>query len=83
MGGSASPDGLRCRSRSHLRSLSWCMEGDRPEEQFSLHFVSVVATLQSLNHLAAASSESFKIHKFRAALEDDDQLASSLYICCC
>ena len=42
------------------------------EEQPLLDFVSVVATLQSLNELLEAPSESRKIRGFRAALEDDD-----------
>ena len=37
----------------------------------------MVATLQSLNELLEAPSESCKIRGFPAALEDDDQLASS------
>ena len=40
-----------------------------------LIFVSVVATLQSLNELPEAPSESHKIRGFRAALDDDEQPA--------
>ena len=42
-----------------------------------LDFVSVVATLQFLNELLEAPSESCKIRDFRAASEDDGQPASS------
>ena len=76
-GGSASPDGSRCHSQPRLRSPSRRADEDRQEEQSSLDFVSVVATLWSLDELPEAPLESRKIHGFRAALEDDDQSASS------
>ena len=75
-GGSASPDGSRHLSRSRSWSLSRRADEDRQEEQSSLHFVSMVATLQSLNELPEAPSESCKIRGFCAAFEDDDQPAS-------
>ena len=49
---------------------------DRQEEQSSLDFTSVVATLGSLNELLEAPSESRKIRGFRTALEDDEQPVS-------
>ena len=69
-GGSASPDGARCCSRSRLRSTSWRMDKDHQKEQSLLDFVSA---MRSLNKLPEAPSESRKIHGFRAILEDDDQ----------
>ena len=53
------------------------MAEDHQEEQSLLDFVSVVATLQSLNELPEAPSESRNICGFCAALENDDQPASS------
>ena len=79
-GGSASPDGLRRRSRSHLWSPSRSANKERHEEQSSLDFVSVVATLRSLSELPGTPSESCKIHGFHAAVEDDEQRASSYYL---
>ena len=76
-GGSASPDGEKRHSGSRLPSLSWQMEEDHQGEQFSLDFVSVIATLWSLNELLEAPSESRKICGFRAALEYGKQPTSS------
>ena len=56
------------------------MDEDRQEEQSLLNFVPVVATLQSLNELPEAPSESRKICGFCVALEDDDQPASSYHL---
>ena len=53
------------------------MDEDRQEEQSSLDFISVVAHIWSLNKLPEALSENQKICGFRAALEEDDQPASS------
>ena len=53
------------------------MNEDHQEEQSSPDFVSVVASLLSLNVLLEALSESRKINGFHAALEDDDQLSAS------
>ena len=75
--GSASPDGSRRHSRSHLRSPSRRADEDRQEQQSLLDFVLVVATLQSLNELPEAPSENHKISGSLAALEDNDQSASS------
>ena len=50
---------------------------DHQEEQSSLKFVLVVATLQSLNELPAAPSKSRKIRGFHVCLEDDHQPAYS------
>ena len=49
------------------------MDEDRQEDQSSLDFLLVVATLHSLNELLEAPSESRKIHGFRTAFEDDKQ----------
>ena len=76
-GESTSLDSSRRRSRSRSRSTSRCADEDLQEEQSSLDFVSVVATLRSLNELLEAPSESHKTRGFCAALEDDDQSASS------
>ena len=76
-GGSASPDGSRHCSRSCSWGPSRRTDEDRQEEQSLLDFVSVMVTLQSLNKLSEAPSESRKTHGFRVALEDDNQPASS------
>ena len=76
-GGSASPDGLRRRSRSRSRSPSRRADEGHHEEQSLMDFVSVMATLRSLNGLMETSSENHKIRGFWAALEDDEQPASS------
>ena len=75
---SASPGDSRDRSLS--RSPSWRADEDRQDERSSLDFVSVVATLRSLNELPEASSESHKIRGYHVALEDDDQPASSYHL---
>ena len=76
-GGSACPGGLKRSSRSHSPTQSRRADEDHQEEQSSLDFVAVVASLHSLNGLSEAPSESYKICGFRAALEEDDQLAAS------
>ena len=76
--GSASPDGGKYYSCSCLPLQSWRADEDRQEEQSSLEFVSVVTTLLSLNKLPGSPSESRKLRGFWAAVEDDDQPASSI-----
>ena len=75
--GSAPPGDSKRHSRSCSCSASWRMDEDRQEEQSSLDFVSVVAHMRSVSELLEAPSENRKIHGFRVALEDDDQLVSS------
>ena len=70
--GSAFPDDSRPRSRSRLHSPSRCADEDHQEEQSSLDFISLVATLRSLNELPEASSESRKICGFHAELDDNN-----------
>ena len=79
-GSSAFPDGSRLCSRSRLWSPSQFVDEDRQEEQSSLDFVSVVATLWSLNELPEAPSESCNIRGSRAALKEDDQPASLYHL---
>ena len=76
----ASPAGPRRHSWSQLQSPSRCTDEDRQEEQSSLDFVVVVATLRSQNELSEAPSGSRKICGFCAALEDDDQSASLCHL---
>ena len=76
-GSSASPGGGKHFSDSRFPSQPRQADEDRQEEQSLLDFLSVVASLCSLNGLPKASSESHKIRGFRAALEDDDQPAAS------
>ena len=63
-----------------IRGLSRRTNEDHQEKQPSLNFVSVVAILRSLNELQEVPSESLKIRGFCAALEDDNQLASSCHL---
>ena len=58
-------------------SLCLDTDEDRQEEHSSLDFVSVVATLRSLNEMPEGPPESRKIRGFQATLEDGDQPASS------
>ena len=67
-GGSASPDREKCCSGSRSPSPSRRADEDCQEEQFSLEFVSFMATLRSLNEVPEAPSESHKMRGFRAAL---------------
>ena len=77
MGRSASPDREKRRSRSRSPSPSWQADEDCQEDHSSLDFVSVVVILRCLNELPEVPSESHKMCGFRAALDDDEQPASS------
>ena len=76
-GGYASPGGGNRSSRSRSPSQSRRVDKDRQEEQSLLDFMSVVTNLCSLNGLPEEPLESHKIHGFDAAVENDDQPASS------